>query len=62
MLGIVKDHRSQSKFRGIIKTSPVFDDLFGIKVNKNKNCLKNVLIKLINRDYNEYKVMLYFSS
>ena len=53
MLGIVKDHHSQSKFRGIIKTSPVFDD---------KNCLKHVLIKLINRDYNEYKVMLYFSS
>lgn len=47
VLGIVADHPSHTKFRGEISFSPVFDQLFLIQINKNRNSISNLLRKSI---------------
>ena len=49
MLEIVKSHPSHTHFRGEISFSPIFDDLFKIQTNKNRNYLKYVIIQLIEK-------------
>lgn len=47
MLGIVVDHPSHTRFRGEISFSPVFDELFLIQINKNRNSISILLRELI---------------
>lgn len=47
MLGIVVDHHPHTRFRGQISFSAVFNELFLIQINKNRNSISNLLRELI---------------
>ncbi|MGJ3194710.1 hypothetical protein [Peribacillus frigoritolerans] len=47
ILGVLYDHPSFNYFRVEIAFSPIFDDFFGIQVNKNRYDIKNSLASLI---------------
>lgn len=53
MLGIVVDHPSHARFRGEISFTPVFDELFLIQINKNRNSISNLLRELIEMKISE---------